>query len=860
VGEPALLDLTRAALIPAVPDLTEDPGPPPVETPAETEEPPPMTLAELEAALAAAETEEEEEEEPEEEKPAAQPPPASEGETIHSYFGDALTEEQVVFDRARTSIEDLALLGSMRRPLPDQGWMGRAEPERRLLARVDAIAACGEEVLPKLVSLLEGRPVPDPELTWALVFLFGSIAGDDSAEQAMGFARTAPLAEDGMLEAIADALALAPNPSLSPLVLEWLSDPAPERHAAAALALSRRLALTTAQALSAATSADPRVAAAGAGALATSTGPVDPAALWKLAHHADEAVVRAALESALIRRSPIAARRAAELLREGRPDHAGAATLVALTSGPDSLEILLGASASGSACAIEALGWYGHPDAIEPLLERLEGDMAIPAVEALQLLTGASITEADPEPEYEEGKGPFTAGEGPVPAPEILSAKPEPWREWWEAPRSRRTPRCPLSLRTSLEPRGRAAPDRSAPRRSPHPAACLPGAVRAVGVEPALRRAGVHRGAEAPDRRLVHGARVEAVAGLLRPAGASVNPPPLSKATTATVELLPQLAASGEAILVTVIKQRFQLTPKGQPERVPGAKVNVADLPWDEDAPETSSSKLPSDLCLFKPSTDVIVAGSALAKGGARVRELDVGLRVGPIKKVLRVFGPRVWYRGLTGIVLSDPEPFAELPLRWEYAWGGRDESDPKKPLEESRNPVGRGVARDPATLLQKPGPAIEDVAHLVSTSRSSPPPAGVGPIGRHWLPRKKFAGTYDEAWKKTRMPLPPADLDPRFEQAAPPDQIAPAYLRGGEPVGMHNLCAEGPLVFELPRLAFFVGGRLDGKLVEHRTAMDTLVLFPGEKAFEMTWRATVPVPRAVHRLEEIQVHERKVL
>jgi hypothetical protein len=84
--------------------------------------------------------------------------------------------------------------------------------------------------------------------------------------------------------------------------------------------------------------------------------------------------------------------------------------------------------------------------------------------------------------------------------------------------------------------------------------------------------------------------------------------------------------------------------------------------------------------------------------------------------------------------------------------------------------------------------------------------------------------------------------------------------LRGGEQVGLHNLCPDGPLVFELPRLAFFVGGWLDGKLVEYRTAMDTLMLLPNEKAFEMTWRATVPVPRPSHRLEGIQVHERKLL
>jgi hypothetical protein len=339
-----------------------------------------------------------------------------------------------------------------------------------------------------------------------------------------------------------------------------------------------------------------------------------------------------------------------------------------------------------------------------------------------------------------------------------------------------------------------------------------------------------------------------------------VNPPPLAQDTEATVELLPQIAASGEGAIVVVVKQRFRVTAASKVVRVPGAKVNVADVPWDEDAPERSSLRLPSDLCLAKLATDVLVAGAAIAPGRSPVRQLDVGVRVGPIQKVLRVFGSRAWYRGVVGLALSAPEPFEEVPLRWEHAWGGRDDSDPKKPLEEPRNPVGRGVTRDPATLVHQLGPAIEDPAHPIGGGRAPPAPVGVGPIGRHYMPRRKYAGTYDDAWRKTRMPLPPLDYDPRFEQAAPPDQIAPGYLRGGEPVALVNMSAEGPLSFELPRLAFFVGARLDGALVEHRNAMDTLVLFPGERAFEMTWRAAIPVPRRRRRLEAIQVHEKRVL
>jgi HEAT repeat protein len=151
-----------------------------------------------------------------------------------------------------------------------------------------------------------------------------------------------------------------------------------------------------------------------------------------LAQHGDEAVVRAALESALIRRSPVAVRRAAQLVEEGRPDHADAAVLFALAAGPDSIDLLLRASAKGSIRALEALGWYGHSEAIEHLLERLEGESATAALEALQFVTGASLTDAHPCPGYEEGEGPFTAAEGPVPLAEILCAAPDKWRAWWK--------------------------------------------------------------------------------------------------------------------------------------------------------------------------------------------------------------------------------------------------------------------------------------------------------------------------------------------------------------------------------------------------------------------------------------------
>ena len=109
-------------------------------------------------------------------------------------------------------------------------------------------------------------------------------------------------------------------------------------------------------------------------------------------------------------------------------------------------------------------------------------------------------------------------------------------------------------------------------------------------------------------------------------------------------------------------------------------------------------------------------------------------------------------------------------------------------------------------------------------------------------------------------MPLPPLDFDERYNQAAPPPMIAPSYLKGGESVELHNLCADGPLAFALPRLAFFVGARTDRGTTEYRPALDTVLLQPNERSFELTWRAAIPWPRPSRRLCAINVYEKMIL
>lgn len=312
----------------------------------------------------------------------------------------------------------------------------------------------------------------------------------------------------------------------------------------------------------------------------------------------------------------------------------------------------------------------------------------------------------------------------------------------------------------------------------------------------------------------------------------------------------------GSVQLVVILKMRHRVDASGQLDRVEGAEIHLADQPNDPEAPDTSSTRFPCDLCLRKPGADVIVVGQAVPpKLGTT--EMDVMVRVGPVQKTLRVFGTRYWRRGVTGLHPSAPEPFEAVPLEWELAFGGFDSGEAGV-VEEPRNPVGRGLKADIEALVGELTPMIEDPNDLITSHRSRPRPAGVGAVMRHWEPRRRYAGTYDDAWKETRMPLPPLDFDDRFHQAAHPDLIAPAHFRGGEPVQLFGVTPRGALETQLPRVHWFVGARIDGRLVEHPPELDTVVIDADLTTIDLTWRSRIGVPRPASRIDYVQVHEKR--
>jgi hypothetical protein len=329
----------------------------------------------------------------------------------------------------------------------------------------------------------------------------------------------------------------------------------------------------------------------------------------------------------------------------------------------------------------------------------------------------------------------------------------------------------------------------------------------------------------------------------------------------ATHTSLPIKDKEGRAFLVTIVKYTFGVGPSGNiwPYRLLST-IEMADTYHDED-PATASIRRPSQLFDSKPGTDVVLLAHAHAPpNDASATHVDVSLRVGRIAKTVRAYGLRVWQWGAFGGLKPGPaRPIREpVPLIYELAWGGMDLSDERKPVGEPRNYAGRGVAREPKTLVDQPAAQLEDPAHPIDGRNNRP--AAFNPIHRHWQPRVQFAGTYDQAWRDTRMPLLPVDFDQRHHICVPHDQWSEVPLRSDEPFEIVGATPEGVWRFQLPRIALGFTSYVGERATSHRTHLDTVLIDADLHTVELTWRAAVPLPRKYELLERVVVSEKEIL
>ena len=342
--------------------------------------------------------------------------------------------------------------------------------------------------------------------------------------------------------------------------------------------------------------------------------------------------------------------------------------------------------------------------------------------------------------------------------------------------------------------------------------------------------------------------------------GARIYMPSPSFENKTPYEFLPLVLVDegGKPLLVAVIKATYNILPGAGKVRLADKQVpiNLAGEYWGE--PEKSSYKYEPELAFFKPSTDIVLIGHAYALK-ANITEVDVSLRVGPIEKIVRVVGDRYWIKRFGITFKTKPKPFERIPLIYERAFGGSDCShpNPEKHSFEPRNPVGTGFRNKRGKFEQGIRlPNLENPRRPLKGYGDMPPPTGFGFISPHWQPRATLAGTYDEVWMKQRMPLLPADFDRKFFNAAPPDQIAPGFLKGNEPVVILNTSRTGRISFSLPGVPS-PSCRVDLRgLDDHnlQTQLDTVIINTDEDLLFLIWRANLILQDGLQDVVSIEI------
>lgn len=318
----------------------------------------------------------------------------------------------------------------------------------------------------------------------------------------------------------------------------------------------------------------------------------------------------------------------------------------------------------------------------------------------------------------------------------------------------------------------------------------------------------------------------------------------------------------GRERLVAIVKATFAMPrERGQPAAMHAQQLPLVRADQFVGEPGVSAPLRETDYSHAKPACDVLLVGRAHAPPGAgAVTRLQVGLRVGSVVKSFAVVGHRVWRRNLLGVVgAGRPEPFTTMPLGYQCAFGGTDETELKRTGRVdayAANPSGCGYWRHTERIDGQPLPNTEEHGRPVERHDGDYRPMAFTPVGRHWSMRRCHAGTYDERWLDETAPFWPEDFDERYFQAAPEDQRMP-YPQGGESVMLQHLTADGLRAFELPRRAMpvtFIPYR--GRDVTQQAALDTVVLEPDDERFTLAWRASITLGRSVFDVKETVVGE----
>ena len=335
------------------------------------------------------------------------------------------------------------------------------------------------------------------------------------------------------------------------------------------------------------------------------------------------------------------------------------------------------------------------------------------------------------------------------------------------------------------------------------------------------------------------------------------------------VEIVPGKNDRGDHIFSVIVKRTFRIKHGSAAERCAvDHELRQTNAYYDDGDPEWSTVQYEYELAPYKPLVDIVVIGKAYAPGGEPAARMTASVRVAGREKCIAVFGDReCQYRENMPPAISEPKPFTEMEIRYERAYGGRDQtSDPNIPFFYPRNYMGTGIAlRNTNETIQGLAlPNLEDPDDLLTPERivlegpegwpKQPLPQGFGWFQHAWYPRCAFAGSYpayvdvDTVTTEERLGLLPKNhialakqfklpgYQPRLNNGASHGMLFSA-IKGDETVSLRGLSPDGLLEFalpgETPEITLDIG--FGAQKLEAR--LDTVSIRPDDLEVDLIWR-----------------------
>lgn len=306
------------------------------------------------------------------------------------------------------------------------------------------------------------------------------------------------------------------------------------------------------------------------------------------------------------------------------------------------------------------------------------------------------------------------------------------------------------------------------------------------------------------------------------------------------------LGDDGVDVLVVVAKLAFRFDERSN------LRVTARPIRHHAHADEAGGVKWPRDYSLPFGGTDCFLIGTARPSRAACESKV-LTMAVGPLKKSVRLFGPRVYMKTPAGVRPGPSANVVSTPLRFDHCFGGCEPGNYGSRVRE--NPIGRGHAIDPERLIGVEAHRLEPVGIGVH------PSAGCfAPIDENWAPRIDHGGTFDPAWQRRHAPAAPPDRDRLYHSSARPEQRTPAPLTLPLDVSLAGFGGDDAITFTLPAYGIAVVTELHGPeergggSFAHDAPLTRVGIDVDERVVELSFVAHVPLPMKWERLRKVRV------